>query len=553
MYANKSTWILAAACVVGLCAQAPQEPIVRVTTRLVEVNAVVRDGKGPVQGLTKGDFTILDNGRPQTIAVFSVNSSHVAGKAPAPLPPNVFTNIPGARHEAVGSATVVLLDTLHTQAFDQPYARQQFIKFLKQIRPEDRVAVYALGRRLTILNDFTNDSQRLLAAVNRYGGSNEGLAEAGDPNSSDYENVDLWPDAANTDPQAGTNNAAAVIQDFANLSSGELTTMALEAIADHLGRVPGRKSLVWITDSIPLRIDQVLRLNHSAANPGVESPAGSGAVLASQTYHAVKALNDANIAVYPVDARGLVGVPRAFSAAARPSANPHTPVNASSMYVTTNHDSMIGLAKATGGLPFYNTNDINGAIRKAIDDSVVTYTLGFYPASGAMDAKFHEIKVQVNRKGIEVRSRGGYLASADVQTSEKQRTGLIRDALWSPLEASNIGLAARVAKVDQSKPGALRITLGITPSDIQLEQKDGKWTGAIDYVIAQRAADGHFLNQEPKGVALKLDQNQYRAMMTDGLNFTHTVEPLPGAVQIRVVLLDRTSGKIGSVIVPLKQ
>jgi len=83
---------------------------------------------------------------------------------PAPLPANVFTNIPGERREATTSATVVLFDTLHTQVLDQPYARQQFVKFLQQIHPEDRVAVYALGRRIRILSDFTNDAQRLLAA-----------------------------------------------------------------------------------------------------------------------------------------------------------------------------------------------------------------------------------------------------------------------------------------------------------------------------------------------------------------------------------------------------
>src|ERR1035438_707991 len=104
----------------------------------------------------------------------------------------------------------------------------------------------------------------------------------------------------------------------------------------------------------------------------------------------------------------------------------------SSMSVTTNHDPMIALAKATGGLPFYNTNDIKGAIRKAVDDSEVTYTLGFYPPSPDLDSSFHEIKVQVDRKGVEIRSRGGYRANPESQTSEEERTELIRDALWSP-------------------------------------------------------------------------------------------------------------------------
>jgi hypothetical protein len=94
MSATKPQWVLAAASLATLCAQAPDVPTIRVTTRLVEINAIVRDHKGPVEGLTKDDFTVLDNGKPQKIALFAMNSTRVLTKAPAPLPPNVFTNIP---------------------------------------------------------------------------------------------------------------------------------------------------------------------------------------------------------------------------------------------------------------------------------------------------------------------------------------------------------------------------------------------------------------------------------------------------------------------------
>lgn len=282
-------WLLTAISAAALCAQSPQPPTIRVTTRLVEINAIVRDRKGPIESLTKENFTVLDNGKPQKIAMFAMNSTHVPAKAPAPLPPNLYTNIPEARHEIIPSATVVLVDTLHTQTFDQPYAREQFIKFLKEIRPEDRVAVYALGRRLTILHDFTNDAGRLLAAVTNYKGSNEGVAEGSDPDSTDWNNPNF------------TFNGKDEFVDFASLTSGELTLAAIEAVSDHLSKMPGRKSLIWITDSIPLRIDMVTHLNHAAANPGVESVSGSQSLLAARTYRALQALNDANIAVYPVD------------------------------------------------------------------------------------------------------------------------------------------------------------------------------------------------------------------------------------------------------------
>src|ERR1035437_6613288 len=152
-----------------LLAQNPQTPVISVTTRLVEVNVIVRDHKGPVEGLTKGDFTVFDKGKQQTIDFFSVSSTHVPLKPPPPLPPNVFTNIPERRAESPTSASVVLLDYLNTPAFDQPYARAQLAKFIKAMRPEDRVAVYVLGRKLVVLSDFTADGKKLLETVEKYG------------------------------------------------------------------------------------------------------------------------------------------------------------------------------------------------------------------------------------------------------------------------------------------------------------------------------------------------------------------------------------------------
>jgi VWFA-related protein len=545
-----------------LFAQTPQQPVIRVTTRLVEVNAIVRDKGHAVEGLTKDDIILLDNGKPQKIAIFSTSSNGNVQKPPAPLPLNVFTNIPERRTEMPNSVTVVLLDGLNTPEFDKPYARDQFVKFLKQLHPEDRVAVYALGRKLVVLNDFTNDSRRLLAAIDRYNGENLGTAEATDPTSPDYGTAPS--DTSGTGPKdAGYTGLLAALQDaqdaaadFATLSSGEITVAALEAIANHLASLPGRKSLIWITSAIPLNMDTAMRLNKAGAADRYP--------LGEQTYRAVKALNDADIAVYPVDARGLVPgpalAPRPRTTTATqtirlPSAStvpkPVVMDPSSNMSVTFAHDAMIGLAKATGGLPFYNTNDIKGAIRKAVDDSEFTYNLGFYADSSEPDSTFHEIKLQVKGKSYEVRSRKGYRASPETATTEQQRMNLLRDALWSPIPASGIALAVRADKVDEPKPGSLHLTLGVASSDLTLQPKDGKWSGAIDYVIAQRAPDGRFLTRVVKGLALSPDQEQYRRLLTDGVTISTTVEPIPGAAQIRIVLLDRTSGKVGSVIVPL--
>jgi hypothetical protein len=223
----------------------------------------------------------------------------------------------------------------------------------------------------------------------------------------------------------------------------------------------------------------------------------------------------------------------------------------SSMGVSASHDSMIGIANATGGLPFYNSNDIKGAIRKAIDDSEFTYNIGYYPDK--IDDTTHVIKLRVKDKNYEIRSRTAYRAGKEDVPTELQRQNLLRDALWSPVSATGIGLAVRADKVDQPKAGSLHLTMAISSGDLTLDSKDGKWAGAIDYLIAQRSADGRFLTRTAKGVALNFDEQQVRQLRTDGVTISDTVEPIAGAAELRVVLLDRTSGKIGSVTVPLRQ
>ena len=71
---------------------------------------------------------------------------------------------------------------------------------------------------------------------------------------------------------------------------------------------------------------------------------------------------------------------------------------------------MKGLAAETGGVAFFNTNDIGGAVRAALDDSRVAYELGYYPAIGKWDGGFRKVKVKVKRPGAHVRTRSGYLA-----------------------------------------------------------------------------------------------------------------------------------------------
>src|SRR5690348_14732828 len=227
---------------------AAQSPTIRVDTRLVEVNVIVRDQNNrPVEGLTKADFAIFDRGKEQKIAVFSADSVHRVEKPAAPLPAGMYTNRPEQRAETPTTITVVLLDAVNTRIEDQSFAKQQFIRFLAQIRPEDRVAVYALGSRLQILQDFTSDSKALLRSLARYRGQADALVADSEPdpaNTGDSE-MDKW-----------LNNKNALLADNAIQARVRATVAAMEAIANHIGRLPGRKNLVWITGSFPFSVGE---------------------------------------------------------------------------------------------------------------------------------------------------------------------------------------------------------------------------------------------------------------------------------------------------------
>src|SRR6185295_2063127 len=146
---------------------AQETPVLRVNTRLVEVDVVVHSKGTAVEDLKQDDFTVLDNGKPQKIAAFNVVSSKTtAGKSIA-LPPGTVSNrIVTSGPEPAGT-TIVLYDTLNTAAEDQSWARQELLRYLGTLERGDQFALYSLGKVLQVIQDFTDDPKRILQAARR--------------------------------------------------------------------------------------------------------------------------------------------------------------------------------------------------------------------------------------------------------------------------------------------------------------------------------------------------------------------------------------------------
>jgi VWFA-related protein len=485
---------------------------------LVEVNVIARDKNGLVANLDKDDFVLYDNGQQRKIDVFEVHSRRArpqnAEQAATPRAPNEFTNRPAWTGEQ-GNAALVVWDMLNTDFADQPWAKEQVLKSLSAIRPGDHVGVYILGWSVQVLQDFTSDSSQLIAAMEKY------VAR---------------PDLLGAGPAQGISDPGDWSRDLRARS--QLTGRAMREIEGHLANVPGRRSVIWIADTPPTFLEY------------------------------------ANFAIYPVEARGLIAVPEA---------QPKSRVVPSRMPLPPMKEKMKWIAARTGGLAFFNTKGIREAIDKAIADADVTYTLGFYldpdqalsaalaqkpPRSRSRGDAAHPtraLKVEVKRKGVQLSYRNGYLPFRPIGPGESKE--LIADAVASAIESRQIGISARAER----EGTALRLAVTIEAADISLAGNNGRLTGTVDLMIVARTANGGELERVARPVDLDFDQAAYEAFLKQSISeaflkqsiseaffkpsisMPFTLQTRPTAVaEVKIVAYDRTSGRIGSLAIPIK-
>ncbi len=544
-------WIMIALLALPLGSQSPSQdkpkaptqgdqapPALRVTTRLVQINVIAQRGDGkPVTDLTKDDFVVFDKGQPQPIATFSMETTRtlVDASAASSTLSNLYSNRLEQKPGVPTAITVILLDGLNTRFTDMSYARQQIIKFLNQLQPQDRVALYSLTTRLTVLHDFTSDATSLLAALKRHRVRDSEQVQASEPETSNTGD-DLMDQFLNEANQRMAN--------FYTVNRALTTAGALEAIAEHVGRLPGRKNLIWVSGSFPFNIG----MDDMSQPRNLQDARSFG----EEIERAARALNDANLAIYPVDARGLI--PPVFAASAGPSRAIARGKMPSLITMTPPHgntDTMVLLADRTGGRAFYNTNDIFGSIRRAIEDSQVTYLLGYYPTHGAWDGKWRELKVQVKRPGVHLRFRRGYFALPDKPHTQQEALAVLREAVYSPLDFTTLGITARVDAVDVPGARTLKTEVKIETRDVNLELKDDRWVGEVDLTYVQRNPEGKQLASETRQIRMHMNRQTYEMVRRNGLVLERDLPVVAGATQLRIIAQDATSGSIGSVSVPL--
>ena len=558
----------------------PEPPaILKVTTRLVTVDVVARDRHGnPVRDLTAKDFQISEQSgshkSQQQIASFrlldrSLKNASDSESAALQLPAGVFTNMVSTKSLSA-PPTILLVDGLNTDATTQLQVRQQMVRLLASVPSDVPMAVFLLGRKLRLLQSFTTDTKLLGAAAQRALSLEATNLQAKDARDDTLSHSSLLEQMAGAEgqsdvpggaPRPGSNSNAMLamraleLQRFEREQYAEsmdmrvkLTFDALRLMARHVSGYPGRKNLIWLSSAFPLAITPDANLTMVAKFSGMRNYGAEMSAVAS-------ALTDAQIAVYPVDPRGMQ-TQALFDAQSRGKANPFSEgaaLNRESSVRFLTQDSMENLAQQTGGKVCMNNNDLSECVKRAIDDSSSYYELSYYPTDKNWHGEFRRTSVKTSRSGVQLSFREGYFArETDATTWAKDAKAtdahLSQAACNDFLTATSIFVEASALPPDQS--GQTKYLLVIDPNAVSFGAPDGEQNVQIELATCMFNARGLPLQYNRQSLGQKFTETEYQTVKAHGISHTISFVPKPDTARIRLLVCDTRTGMIGSVDLP---
>lgn len=522
-----------------------KDEVVRITTNLVQVDAVVtKDGK-PVPNLKAEDFEIYEDGRKQTITSFAYisNVSKRASETPsAPDKGREETPPPGPiQRDAPRRTIAIVVDDLGLSFESMSNVRRQLRKFVtEELQPNDLVAVVRTGGEVGTLQQFTNDRRLLTRAVDhlrwnvcsrmgtsifpRYGQALTGF---------DYEQCNPFDDG---------------------------TKRALNFILDALARLPGRKSMILMSDDLPIVSADEKTGTVSVGGSVSIGPASMnrGEDLQKIAERAIRA----SVVIYSIDTQGLqvTGLTAADNQLSRPGIGPQKqdplddprPNNALMYYrsslLQSRREGGALLAKQTGGFQVTNSNGFQ--LDRVLEDQNGYYLLGYRPTEETFNRKFHQIKVKVTRSGMTARSRSGFYGITEeearrLQFTPRDETNL---ALGSPFSAQDIELNLNSFFANGKTEGSIvRSFIYLNTANLTFTPVNGRQETSLEIHGAVFGDNGTIVEQVKHSAVLSLRESEYAQAMRDGLRLRFDMPAKkPGSYQLRIAVRDRTSSKIGS-------
>jgi VWFA-related protein len=509
---------------------------------LVEVPAVVTDKTGNhIHGLNKKDFRILENGKEKKIATFEEVTATNRPLMAAENPAGTYSNV-SVSTEGRPALTIILFDEINTPLLEQDYARRQVVKYLANgLNSPQAIELMELGgkgvRRVAILADDPSPAINALKKVKKVRGdlpvmqiSSPEPPVAADNRSSSFADLVRSPEGkTEKELQDFLSGNDAISAYFSRGDRLQETIQALLSIAWSVSGIPGRKSLIWATSSLPLYLDS------PSAEPdpyfGAHLPsiyADPFAVEFSALYErAIEALNDAQISVYPVDARGVT--PNALD---------------STIF------SMKTLADMTGGRAFYGRNDLSTGFDRAAEDSSSYYVLGYYMNAQNTKPGWRKLKVRLEDRSAKVRARQGFFFGSTTLNPDFSRQADVNFALSSPFESTGVPMQVRwnPAPPEAQKQEKAEFAI-VVPAANVVDLSD---RNQFDVDFAWEA-DRNGSTEQRDGQRLKgnLDANSLAQVKKDGVFYKNALQLPPGEYQVHFVVRNNRSGQIGSVTAPL--
>ena len=538
--------------------------VLKVTTRLVTVDVIATDSRGnPVRDLKPEDLQILEEHKAtQKIEHFEYfeKLAGAPGRAASglPKPANVLSNqLP--LEELKIPPTVLLMDSLNTTTPNQLQGRAHMLQLLRTLPADTPIAVFALGSSLRILQGFTSDPALLRAAVDQsLTGSTILPNPANDTKSiSNY----IQDSTAGMDTNLGLASQLGEIQNFEkeeysmtiDLRAKE-TLGAMAQIGQYLSGIPGRKNLIWLSESFPLSI---------APDPETgNNPFGGLREYSEQVRIVANALTDAQVAVYPMDVRGLQALQSlsASESISQPQIRTNGRAVAGRLHVEgtdlqQSQDTMTALAQDTGGKACKNSNDLAGCVMTALKDSSSYYEMSFYPQDVKWDGKFHKILVKTSRPGVRLSYRRGYYAlDGSALAKRLQPEDHLRQACADQLPSTTIPLSVQTVTPGQngSPRGGLQYLLLISPAGLETAHDAGSYNLNIQMADCEFAQKDTIFKFNARELPKTVSGEVFRSWQSSGIPEHISLMPAADTQRIRLVVLDVTSGLTGAIDIPVR-
>ena len=576
----------------ALSAVAPTTPgaTIRVNARLVQFDVVVTDNQGrPVKDLKASDFTVLQDGKPQSIRAFELHTpapaetaSRSGGAAPKPAvlttPENTFTNIPAQAPQS--SWTVILFDLLNTGVSDQSYARKQLLQLLKSIPPGQPTALFVLTRRLEMLQGFTQDPQPLQQSAELLNpGKSQILTTVVERertiNSITSNAQQAAPASGAATPAGSLNTDSIAYAQAARISQGYndheafrtsdrviFTLAAMRGLAQAVSGYPGRKNLIWLSGSFPVRIEP---------DPASTDPFRNFHGFEDQIRTTSSLLATSRVAVYPVDVRGLQmkGIDISVATAenqpmsdpspgavqgviSAQSSNVGATIIAETIAFSNDRATMKNMAEQTGGEAFVNTNDLKRVINRSLEDGATYYTLAYTPPKEDEEGGYHRVVVQLPSKNFKMAYRRGYY-SLPPMTSSAAGTAALRAALQPGMPPATALMLTASLQLPDATRKEVKVDYaidsnGVDFADVPVNKKHVQ----IDCMVIAYDSAGNEVAHASDTLDATIPMNAYAAVQQYGLPAHQLISLPPGKYNLRIGVMDRTNQQIGSVDAPLE-